>query len=427
MKINWTAKNLPSAATFSKDPSMWGLLPSIRVACASGAKVALEGNDREWLVDWTSALGANLLGQAADSHEMNHALAGQTLWGWATTLPSVLEKQAAERLAMLLGTHVPGWSSEDVGVRWCGTGTDAVAMGVRLARAMTGKEWVVTFKDHYHGWADWTVARTEPAHGLVKDGGQHAWLRAKVCDCDWGNLVNLDTSFRMLKPAALVFEHPPGDPPEEGWWDGVMELCDEHGVLLIADEVVTGLRCHLGGACGLWEIQPDLVCMGKALGNGLPVAALAGRRELMNWFARNDPVFCSSTSWGNSLSLAAANHVLGMWLEDGERHVARIWALGERLMEGLGEAGWRVDGHPPRSVLRFDTLAERKFFIEEMMRKGHLFNRPNFPNLAMRTGDVESAIMATRATREKFDHLGPDELDRMYARHELPKVLFDKR
>jgi len=115
------------------------------------------------------------------------------------------------------------------------------------------------------------------------------------------------------------------------------------------DEIVTGLRYAIGGVSELYAIQPDLICLGKALGNGLPISVLAGRQEYLNWFNRIDPVFCSSTFWGESIGLAAAQSVLEQWDKD---KVDYLWQIGNRLIVGLIKSAWNVIGDPAEPVLR---------------------------------------------------------------------------
>ena len=181
--MTWTGKNLPTACTFSKDPAAWGLPQGVQVSEARGCKVKLSGayglTDRGWLVDWSSSLGANLIGQGGPFGEH---LALQARNGVCFTLPHRLEAEVAYKLALLLGRNVPGWLPGGLGVRWCGTGTDAVAMAVRLARAcvmspekVINQEeipgmWILCFGE-YHGWHDWTISRCfQPAYTFLYAG-----------------------------------------------------------------------------------------------------------------------------------------------------------------------------------------------------------------------------------------------------------------
>lgn len=400
---------LSYSGTFSKNPEFFGFEPGLTITEAHGSKIKLSTG--EWLTDWISGLGASILGYAP--HAFTSAISNQLLWtGPALSLPHHLEYEAAEKLCYLLGYSVPGWQADNLAVRWGKTGSDATTMAVRLARAVTGRHWILAFKGHYHGWGNWTVGRTPPAHGVYGPG---------VTEVNWGDREALaETMDSDL--ACVIFEVGIADPDPE-YLRLLRRLCHDHGVLLIVDEVVTGLRYGMGGACERYGIEPDLVCMGKALGNGMPISALVGPREYMDWFRRDDPVFCSSTHFGEPISLAAADYVISNWSPE---KVAHLWWLGAELIEGMRGAGWQCIGHGARSLMTFDSDEERAFFIQGMRARGHLFNRPNFPTLATTEQDVISAVEAAREVRADLEQLGAEELKRA-VEGKLPRVLFRGR
>ena len=399
---------LVMAGTLSKDPVMYGLPPQTCVIGAIGAELVLDTGKS--LVDYCSGLGTNLLG---------YGITGPLHSNYAPSLPHYLEYEVADKLAALLGSHVPGWQPDSLGVRFCKTGSDATTMAVRLARAVTGRQWVITFRDFYHGWHDWTISRTAPAHGVVGGGTDRA-THHRVMDKEWGNEANF--FWRGNAIAAVIFEQPAIDPPP-GWYAFLRRWCNDNGVFLIADETVTALRYGMGGACERYGVEPDLVCMGKALGNGVSCNALIGRRDYMDWFARTDPVFCSSTYWGETSGLAAANWVLDNWTPE---NVTWLWAIGEMLIDGLKATGWDVFGHGARSVLRFESEVERAWFIQGMIERSFLFNRPNFPCLAHTVEDVRQVIIAARQVRQSWEATGPEEAAVLMA-GKLPRVLFANR
>jgi glutamate-1-semialdehyde aminotransferase len=318
--------------------------------------------------------------------------------GFCATLPSEYEEDVAKQLALLLGDRVPGWLPDDVGIRFCKSGSDATTMAIRLVRAVTGREKVLTFENGYHGWHSWTVGRTDPAWGITS----YERLDSYSCGVQWDDRNSLCLQATPKQYAAVIFEHPAID-ADPDWYKLLRKWCDKHGILLIADEVVTGLRYAPGGACERYGIEPDIVCLGKGLGNGAEVAAVAGRKEYMDWFARTDPVFCSSTTWGNPLPLACAGWVLHHW---NDSKVRDLWETGERLMTGLREAGWDVFGHGARSVLRFTSPQEQAFFIHDMFARGFMMNRPNFPCLAMTVDDEYRTVTAATETRNVYEQLG---------------------
>ncbi len=409
------------AGTFSKDPMAWGFLPDTYVKDARGPYIML--NDDIWYLDCTSSLGQSLHGYGGDFADY---VAEQVRRGIGFTLPHYLEHEAADRLADLLGNRVKGWSPDTIGVRFGKSGSDVTTAAVRLARAVTGRDDIICFSGGYHGWGADFIARTEPAHGIRIDSLDTA---NGAIDLFWQATKEFDI-IDGLDIAAVIFEQPAFD-PDPTWYPFLRKWCDDNGSLLIADEVVTGLRYAPGGASERYGIQPDLVCMGKALGNGAAVSALIGRREYMEWFARVDPVFWSSTTNGNANDLAAANYVLREWQEQGEQNVAKLWTLGDQLIKGCKEVlkqvdGWTIEGHGARSVFGFPDEVERAFFIHGMRRNGILANRPNFPNLAMNGGQVNVIVAAVADVAEERAGLSRAEVEKA-VEGRLPRVLFKNR
>jgi glutamate-1-semialdehyde aminotransferase len=192
------------------------------------------------------------------------------------------------------------------------------------------------------------------------------------------------------------------------------------------DEVVTGFRYALGGASELYGIEPDICCYGKALGNGIAISCIVGRRELMQWFNRKDPVFVSSTNFGDAVGLAAADAFLDIW---NEKTLARIWDTGKKLQDGLNAIGLNVVGNPPRSLLQFSDSekasgkALRAYFVAGMRDRGVLMNRPNFPNLAHTDAEVQQALAAAKEVRDEMHKVDVGKA----MKGKLPWVLFERR
>ena len=415
------------AATFSKGPEFFGVEfePSV-VTSGQGAYV-FDCYGQRWL-DWISSLGALILGhpnphdrlypdpREAPANKWARAVCHQVWSSAGFSLPHRLERETAERLVDLLSAHVPGWQGQRLGLRWGKTGSDACSMAVRLARAVTGWGGIVSVG--YHGWHDKFVSLTPPAWGVVYDTDGSESMHS----VPYGDVIRLHEWLEIYKDpawAAVIIEQPP-QPVPAGYWQEVRRLCTEYGALLILDEVVTGLRYGLGGAAERFGIEPDIICMGKALGNGMPISCIVGRREYFEWFSRNDPVFVSSTSFGEAVSLAACNAVLNVWDQSCVDH---LWAIGGALMEGLAKAGYQVTGYPPVSLVQHETPSHRAYFIREMARRGILMNRPNIPNLAHTMKDVGQTITAAAAVKRA---MGKVEVEVEMA-GKLPQVLFSNR
>jgi glutamate-1-semialdehyde 2,1-aminomutase len=410
---------VPVAATFSKDASFYGSkFPVTYIYEGQGARV--KGSDGKWYLDWVSGLGACLLGYGEGTYKTGFSayVKMHVDKGNGFSLPSELEYVVAEQLAHVVGARIPGWTAEDLQVRWVKTGSDACGAATRLARAATGRTTVVS--NGYHGDYEEFVALTPPAHGCNKH------LRDSIVSLEFN--ANIDAAlekrgYAAHNVAAVIVEQGIAE-PDPTWYADLRKWCNTKGALLILDEVVTGLRYAVGGACELYKIQPDLICLGKSLGNGLPIAALVGPREYMSWFARNDPVFVSSTNFGDTTSLAAARYVLTNWDDDSVDH---LWDIGERLLWGLRHAGYTVLGNAPRSLLQFTDAYEKAYFIWQMAERGIIMNRPNFPKLCNTAADVDLTIEAATEVFKDLQKLGQKGLREILTPDDLPKVLFTNR
>ena len=398
--------------TFSRSSLMWGgedFEPK-HIVKGQGARVL--GSNNKWYLDWVCGLGPNILGY--DDVEFSERVADCILDGVAFSIESVLEHEAADALAYLLSLHVPGWKVQPLGVRFGLSGSDACNMAIRLARAITGKMHVLS--GGYHGWSDAFVSMTPPAHGIIPEESGY------IHPITLGDRTSLLPYEYRDDIAAIIVEHP-ATPIDPLWYFALRQFCDDHDALLIIDEVVTGFRWALGGVCEVHDIRPDLCVYGKSLGNGIPVSALVGPRDYLDWFARVDPVFCSGTFNGNALSCTAALAFLDIWSSG---HVAYLWDMGTTLMRGLSDAGWDVIGHPPRSVLTFADDYQKAFFIASMRDRGVLMNRPNFPCCAHTVKDVDYTVKCARDVHTEMAAMDHDELVTLTV-DRLPRVLFRNR
>jgi len=411
-------KYLSSAGTFSKNPEMFGMGKDFYTTSCYGlcntSNIVINGQEKDYYIDWISGLGANLYGH--NHPGILEVIEHQLNWGLNFSIVHQLEYVVAELLATKIGSRVPGWNSDDLQVRFMKTGTDACNAAIRLARAITGKTGILTFG--YHGWADSFVAGTPPAHGIpIK-------LRPDIVEFKYGNYQSLNLAVNSMRGnfACIIVEHPPYDSVNEReWYAYLRRRCDENNALLIIDEVVTGLRFGMGGVCEMYNIHPDIVCYGKALGGGLALSAVMAPREYMSWFARNDPVFVSSTQFGETLPLATAKYVLESW--DQEK-IDYIWKIGERLLDEINSD--IIYGHPPRSLFKFENEVDRAFFIHGMLERGVLVNRPNFPTLAHTHNDVDVTINAMfDVSILQMKYSLEERIEMM--KDKMPRILFSNR
>ena len=285
-------------------------------------------------VDFLLGQGPAFLGHAPAA--VLEAVGQATARGMVFGAQHALEVEAAERF--LAVTRWPDM------VRFGLTGTEMVQAALRLARAATGKRRFVRFEGHYHGWLDDVLLGYVDGRPVAASEGQLASALATAIVLPWNDRDALAASLAEDDDVAAVIMEPvmcnTGSVlPRDGYLEGVRELCDAHGVVLIFDEVITGFRVAAGGAAARYGVTPDLATYGKALAGGWPVAAIAGRADLMERFGTGK-VNHSGTFNANVMGCAAVLATLRILAEDPPYE--RIERLGSRLAEGLLELGHDV-------------------------------------------------------------------------------------
>ena len=323
------------AQTNSKGPSAYPPNAPEYVTKAWGARTL--GSDGRWYIDCTSALGAIILGHGY--REVDDAAVKQLRrCGQSFSLASDVEYRLAERMVDL----IPGMEM----VKFGKNGADVTGAAVRLARAVTGREHVVY--NGYHGHHDWSMCYPP------KNGGVPECMRRLSHKLPDQRLSTIEEALDNIRPAALVMEPVVSADPiihPEWYWQEVRKLCDRYGVLLILDEIVTFGRIGFPGAISEWNIEPDLWCGAKALGNGWPITAILGKREVMKRIEQD--VFYSTTFAGEAVSMAAALACLDVLEEKGPpKRIGRAWADAvDRASEEHGLA-MRTISYDARPVLR---------------------------------------------------------------------------
>jgi glutamate-1-semialdehyde 2,1-aminomutase/spore coat polysaccharide biosynthesis protein SpsF len=363
--------------TAAKAPGQW-LGARSRPAFVSRARGGhvwdVDGN--EW-VDFPMALGPVLLGHADPAVE--EAVVAQLRDGISFTLMHPLEVEVAERIAAICPGVETVWFTK--------TGSEATAAAIRLARARTGRERVLACG--YHGWHDWYAASQPQAQGVP------AAARALVSPFPFNDAAALERLLRAGDVAAVILEPTGAALPAAGFLDQVVGLTRQAGAMSIFDEMISGFRIAPGGAREKYAVTPDLSCYGKALGNGMPIAAVAGHRAAFRHF---DRAFISGTYAGEALSLAAARVVLDT-IASGTV-LAEIAAAGTSLAAGMREAVQRhglagrvtIGGEPSRPVVRFeaDGLLAKTYTQQCLADSGVLFNGTF--NLCWRHSDTDIRI-----------------------------------
>jgi len=305
------AEVVPLAAqTFSKSHQQWvrGASPLFLTA-GKGCRVS--DPDGNVYIDYLQGLMANVLGYG--DPDVDAAIRNQIERGMSFSLATTLEADLAERMV----ADIPCAEM----VRFAKNGSDATSAAIRLARATTGRDRVALCG--YHGWHDWYIGTTS------RDLGVPTAVRALSDVFPFNDADTLKALFERAPDAyAAVILEPAGvRAPEPGFLEAMRELASRHGAVLVFDEIVTGYRMHIGGAQAYYGVTPDLACFGKAMGNGMPIAAVVGRRELMT---RMEDIFFSGTYAGEALSLAAAIATIDKIKREGV--IDRLWRLGERLI-----------------------------------------------------------------------------------------------
>ncbi|SFT16321.1 glutamate-1-semialdehyde 2,1-aminomutase [Zhouia amylolytica] len=277
----------------------------------------LYDEDGNKLIDYIASWGPMILGHA--HQPVIDAVVDKAQKGTSFGIPTEIETE----IAKLAVSMVPNIDK----IRFVNSGTEACMSAVRLARGYKGRDKIIKFAGCYHGHSDsfliqagsGAVTFGSPNSPGVTQGTAKDTLLARYNDLD-----NVEELLKANKEevAAIILEPVAGNMgciiPKPGFLEGLRKLCDEHGVLLIFDEVMTGFRLAKGGAQELLNIKADIVCFGKVIGGGLPVGAFASRNEIMNHLAPLGPVYQAGTLSGNPLAMAAGLSMLSELNENPE-------------------------------------------------------------------------------------------------------------
>jgi glutamate-1-semialdehyde 2,1-aminomutase len=310
----------------------FGAVGGVPPAPVRGEGAHLVDADGNRFVDYILAYGPHILGH--NPPEVVAAMRRQLDRGLAYGATTDVEVALAERISAAM-------PSVEM-LRFVNSGTEGAMSAIRLARAATGRDVVVKFAGAYHGHADALLA--EAGSGVATLGipgspGVPAAATRNTAVLPYNDPERVGALFaeRGESIAAVIVEPVAGNmgcvPPRDGFLESLRACTSDHGALLIFDEVMTGFRLHRGGAQALYGVVPDLTCLGKVIGAGLPVGAYGGRRDLMEMIAPAGPVYQAGTLSGSPLAMAAGIAVLDR-LEDPALY-RRLEALGARLHAGL--------------------------------------------------------------------------------------------
>ena len=325
--------------------------------------------------------------------------------------PTEAEIELAEMLCRL----VPSMEL----VRVVSSGTEATMTALRLARGFTGRSLIVKFEGCYHGHADALLVKAGSGaltFGNPSSAGVPAEVAAQTVVLDYNDSAQVKKLFSQKPIAAVIVEPVAGNMnlvlPAPGFLETLREECTRHGAVLIFDEVMTGFRVAAGGAQQRFGIRPDLTTLGKVIGGGLPLAALGGRRDIMEKLAPLGPVYQAGTLSGNPIAVAAGIATLKTIQGVQEK----VEATTRRLVEGLAQAGGKgfsaqsigsmfgvyFRDMPPASfaeVMQCDRERFNRFFHEMLARGVYLAPsayEAGFVSAAHTPADIEATLAAAR-------------------------------
>ena len=298
---------------------------------AKGA-IMMDEDGNEY-IDFINSWGPMIMGHAWEPvvDAIKERVADSTSFG----APTELEIQMAE----LICEMVPGVDR----IRMVNSGTEACMSAIRLARGYTGKDKIIKFKGNYHGHGDTFLIQAGSGAvtlGVPNSPGVTAGTAKDTLLARFNDLTHVQQLAEAHKGeiAAIIIEAVAGNmgciPPVEGFLEGLRELCDETGILLIFDEVMTGFRLAAGGAQERFGIKADLVCLGKIIGGGMPVGAYGGKAAIMDHVAPVGPVYQAGTLSGNPIAMISG-YTLLKYLHEHPSVYARLEGKGADLKLGL--------------------------------------------------------------------------------------------
>ncbi len=384
------------------------------IECGKGCRIwDVDGNE---YIDYVGSWGPLILGHADPGvlRAIRRSLARGTSFG----APTEIEVELAEEIRRVL----PGVEK----VRMVNSGTEATMSALRLARAVTGRSRILKFDGCYHGHADALLVGAGSGVatlGIPGSPGVPPAFTELTIQAPFNDLAAVSDAFVHWGDdiACVIVEPVAGNmgcvPAQPGFLEGLRALCDERGALLVFDEVMTGFRAAAGGAQRLYGVDPDLTCLGKVVGGGMPAAAYGGRRKWMDQIAPEGPVYQAGTLSGNPLAMAAGLETLRRLRAPGvyERLAQRSRELAEGLAaaavaEGVELATTSVGGmfgfffHAGpvtnfEEAKKADAARFRRFFGAMLGDGIYLAPSPfeaSFVSLAPRRADIEATQAAAR-------------------------------
>ncbi|MBP3961418.1 glutamate-1-semialdehyde 2,1-aminomutase [Paenibacillus lignilyticus] len=373
----------------------------------------IDGNS---YIDYVASWGPLIMGHAHP--EVIEAIKKTAEKGTSFGAPTEIETLMAE----LVCERVP---SVEI-VRMVNSGTEATMSALRLARGYTKRSKILKFEGSYHGHADSLLIKAGSGVatlGLPDSPGVPESVASHTITVPYNDLASVKLAFESFgeQIACIIVEPVAGNmgvvPPLPGFLQGLREVTEQYGSLLIFDEVMTGFRVHMNCAQGLYGVTPDLTCLGKVIGGGLPVGAYGGKREIMEMMAPSGPIYQAGTLSGNPLAMAAGYTTLSLLTPETYEHMER---MAVRLQRGF-EANAAKHGIPStinrvgsmvcpffteQHVINYDTaktsdLERFKVYFAAMLDLGISIAPSQFEGMFVSGIHDEAAIDATIAAHDE--------------------------
>ncbi|MGV6988952.1 glutamate-1-semialdehyde 2,1-aminomutase [Testudinibacter sp. P80/BLE/0925] len=372
-------------------------------------------SDGKHYIDYVGSWGPMILGH--NHPAIRNAVIETAQKGLSFGAPTALEIELAQLVCKL----VPSIEM----VRMVSSGTEATMSAIRLARGYTGRDKLIKFEGCYHGHADALLVKAGSGAltlGQPSSPGVPADFTKHTQVCQYNDLDSVRQVFEQYPNdiACIIVEPVAGNmncvPPKDGFLQGLRELCDQYGAVFIIDEVMTGFRVALGGAQAYYKVKPDLTCLGKVIGGGMPVGAFGGKKEIMQHLAPIGPVYQAGTLSGNPIAMAAGLACLTELSKCGNER--KLADLTRQLAEGLKQRA--AKHHIPLVVndvggmfgIYFTDQAEVSSYQQVMACDSERFNQffhamlqqgvylapsafeAGFMSLAHSTSDIEKTLAA---------------------------------
>lgn len=377
--------------------------------------------DQNEYIDYVLSYGPLILGHADE--KVVNSLKEVTELGTSFGAPSTIETKLAE----LVVERVP---SIDI-VRMVNSGTEATMSALRLARGYTGRNKILKFEGCYHGHGDSLLIKAGSGVatlGLPDSPGVPEGIAKNTITVPYNDLESIRYAFKEFGDdiAGVIIEPVAGNmgvvPPHAGFLEELRKITEENGTLLIFDEVMTGFRVDYNCAQGHYGVTPDLTCLGKVIGGGLPVGAYGGKKEIMDQIAPNGPIYQAGTLSGNPLAMTAGYETLSQLTPDSYKEFER---KAERLGEGLSKAAAKYDiphtvnragsmvgfFFTDQDVVNFETASTSNLefftrYFKEMLDQGISIPPSQFEGMFLSTAhtdeDIDQTIAAAEAAFSKL-------------------------